>query len=50
MASEICIMCRQDIDDPLQFGEKITFEDVTAHEFCLVSFFLDDLLLKLDFV
>lgn len=36
MSSEICIMCKQDIDDPIQFGEKITFEDVTAHYFCLV--------------
>ncbi|XP_055326820.1 PHD finger protein 7-like isoform X2 [Sitodiplosis mosellana] len=36
MTSEICIMCKQNVDDVYRFGEKITFEDVTAHYFCLL--------------
>lgn len=38
MNSNLCIMCKQEVDDPLQFGEKIHFRDITAHHFCLVSF------------
>lgn len=37
MSSETCIMCKQNVDDRNQFGEKVTIKDVTAHYFCLVS-------------
>ncbi|XP_031640227.1 PHD finger protein 7-like [Contarinia nasturtii] len=34
--NEKCIMCKQDIEDVYQLGEKITFEDVTVHHFCVL--------------
>lgn len=38
MSSEAaCVLCNSNVDDVLQFGEKITCEDTTAHLYCLVS-------------
>lgn len=47
MSSEKCIMCKSEIDDPYQFGEKITVGNVTAHHLCLVRFLF--VTLKCDF-
>ncbi|XP_031637487.1 G2/M phase-specific E3 ubiquitin-protein ligase-like [Contarinia nasturtii] len=36
MSDKVCILCKHPTDDSLQFGEKITCEDVTAHLYCLL--------------
>lgn len=37
MSERSCVLCNHSTDDPLQLGEKLTFEDTTAHLYCLVS-------------
>lgn len=32
----LCVLCGQEDDDPIVYGEKITKNEVTAHFFCLV--------------
>ncbi|KAJ6641254.1 G2/M phase-specific E3 ubiquitin-protein ligase [Pseudolycoriella hygida] len=36
MSERPCVLCNHSIDDALQFGEKTTFEDITAHYYCLL--------------
>lgn len=38
--SEPCVFCNKDIEDPINFGIKLTMNGVTAHHFCLVSNFV----------
>lgn len=38
--SDECVFCKQSEEDPLRMGFKKTIDDVTAHQFCLVCFFL----------
>lgn len=35
--SRQCIFCEIATDDPIEFGEKLTCKNITAHLFCLVS-------------
>lgn len=35
-----CVLCGEDVDDPMEFGRKITKADITVHHFCLVILFL----------
>lgn len=37
MSERPCVLCSNAIDDVLQLGEKTTYEDTTAHLYCLVS-------------
>lgn len=30
----VCILCKQSHDDPLELGDKFTYEDITIHLFC----------------
>lgn len=39
MMERACVLCNNCTDDILQFGEKNTYEDTTAHLYCLVSTF-----------
>lgn len=32
-----CILCGESDDDPIEFGKKVTVDDITVHHFCLVS-------------
>lgn len=34
---EICILCGTAENKPSELGKKITFDEITAHHFCLVS-------------
>lgn len=34
-----CILCGQNTDDTIQFGRKITINDLTVHHYCLVTLF-----------
>lgn len=37
--SENCILCTQDIDNPIELGDKLTYGEITIHHFCAVSHF-----------
>lgn len=37
MSAAACVLCNHSTNDALQLGEKITYEDTTAHLYCLVS-------------
>lgn len=37
MSRKVCVLCKHDTNDDLRLGEKHTFDDVTAHYYCLVS-------------
>lgn len=34
---EACLMCAQNSDDAMKFGEKMSDDKITAHFFCMVS-------------
>lgn len=34
-----CVLCKQHLDNPIEFGKKITLYDVTVHHFCLVRIY-----------
>lgn len=33
-----CILCGTDQENPIEFGDKFTYENITIHYFCAVSF------------
>lgn len=35
--SEFCVFCGREEENSIEFGKKLTYEDVTVHHFCLVS-------------
>lgn len=34
---EECVFCKDDIDDPILYGDKFKYDRLTLHHFCLVS-------------
>lgn len=36
--AEPCVFCGRNEENSIEFGKKDTYDDVTAHHFCLVSF------------
>lgn len=32
-----CILCKTNVDDPIEYGDKVTYGDVTIHHFCAVN-------------
>lgn len=37
---EPCCFCAKDTNEPMEFGKKITIDNITAHHFCLVRIIL----------
>lgn len=35
---EKCVLCGIADDKPIEFGKKITIDEITVHHFCMVSF------------
>lgn len=35
----ICVLCKQSHDDPLELGDKFTYDNITFHLYCAVSLF-----------
>lgn len=33
---EICVLCTQSHDDPIELGEKINIDNIALHHFCAV--------------
>lgn len=36
-SQEKCILCTKDLDDPIEFGDKLTYGEITIHHYCAVS-------------
>lgn len=43
MSRDICIMCKTDIDDVYRLGEKLSFDNVTVHNFCMVKTIISEI-------
>lgn len=33
-----CILCKQNINDPIELGDKLTYENITIHHYCAVRY------------
>lgn len=31
-----CILCKTSLDDPVEYGDKVSYENITIHHFCAV--------------
>lgn len=36
-ADSECVLCGQKVDDPVEFGKKVSMHNITVHHFCLVG-------------
>lgn len=36
-AEEKCVFCGQSDENSFEFGKKVSFDNITAHHFCLVG-------------
>lgn len=32
-----CILCKTNVDDPIEYGNKVTYGDIMIHHFCAVN-------------